>query len=248
MVAIITNARNALAFLSRLVPPSPGFHTADSAKTQLADAVPFYPFAGLVLGALASVPVLLSLPTWLTAWLYTLLLAWMTRGLHWDGLADLADACGSNATGEKFWQIMKDSRIGAFGVMALVFGIGGQVLAVHTCLEKGAWLPLLLAPAYGRGMVILFGRLVRPNPHSTLAALIQPGLGKTAALAVLMLTFVLAALCLEDIAFGTALLLTAAILFTLRRIALAHDGANGDFHGSLIITAEIAILISGGLL
>jgi adenosylcobinamide-GDP ribazoletransferase len=108
---------------------------------------------------------------------------------------------------------MKDSRIGAFGVMALVFDIGIQVTAAYACLAKGLWLPLIVAPAYARGMVILFGQLVSPNPHSTLAALIQPGVKKTASLAALALTFVLAALCLNDIVFGATLLLTAVILY-----------------------------------
>lgn len=244
MLETINNARNALAFLSRLIPPAPQPEGRFD-ETKLAEAVPFYPLAGLILGALACLPSLSPLPAWIAAFLYTLLLAWMTRGLHWDGLADLADACGSNAAGDRFWEIMKDSHIGAFGVMALVFGIGGQTLAAYVCIEKGAWLPLVIAPAFGRGMVILLGRMVRPNPRSTLAALIQPGLEKTAALAALMLTFVLAALCLSDIAFVAALLLTAIALYILRRIALAHDGVNGDFYGALIVTLEIAVLISG---
>lgn len=246
MFACIKNARSALAFLSRLVPPTPQAEGSIDAA-DLPAAVPFYPLAGLILGSLACLPVLLPASPWLAAWLYALLLAWMTRGFHWDGLADLADACGSNAAGDTFWQIMKDSRIGAFGVIALVFGIGGQVVAAHACLAKGAWLPLAVAPAFGRGMVILFGRLVRPAPRSTLAALIQPGMEKTAALASLVLTLILAAFCLGGVAFGLALLLTAVTLYILRRIALTHGGINGDFHGALIIAAEIAVLISASV-
>lgn len=246
MFGCIKNTRNALAFLSRLVSPTPQAEGAFD-ETDLLEAVPFYSLAGLILGALACLPVLLPVSSWLATWLYVLLLAWMTRGLHWDGLADLADACGSNATGDRFWQIMKDSRIGAFGVIALVFGVSGQIVAAHACLEKGLWLPLVVAPAFARGIVILFGRLAKPAPHSTLGALIQPGLEKTAALASLVLTLIFAALCLGGMAFGLTLSLTAVTLYILRRIALAHGGANGDFHGSLIIAAETAVLISASV-
>ncbi|CAK7068718.1 MAG: Adenosylcobinamide-GDP ribazoletransferase [Desulfovibrio sp.] len=246
--ACVTDARNALAFLSRLVPPASA--AEDSPFAPLSRAVPYYPMAGLVLGGIACIPLLLPLPIFITAWLYALILAWTTRGLHWDGLADLADACGSNATGDRFWEILKDSRIGAFGVMALVFGIGGQVAAVAAvaaCLEKGAWLPLLLAPVYGRGMVILFGRLVKPNERSTLAALIQPGITSFAAFTSLVIVFALTALCLDTLPFLACLSLTGVILYVLRRIALAHDGANGDFHGTVIVTSEIAVLVSAVL-
>lgn len=247
MPSLLSDLRNAIAFLSRLLPPSrPGSGGFDTA--QLARAVPFYPPAGLILGAIACAPLLLPLPAWLAAWLYTGLLAWMTRGLHWDGLADFADACGSSATGERFWEIMKDSRIGAFGVMALVFGIGVQTVAAHACIEKGTFAPLLLAPAFGRSAVILFGRLVPSSPRSTLATLIQPGTQGFAATASLALAAAATAFFLGLPAFAAALAMTGAAVFPLRRAALFHGGANGDFYGTLIIATETAVLVSGYLL
>ena len=238
--------RNALAFLSRLVPPPPpSAAPLPDGKNGLADAVPFYPLAGAVLGLIAALPAMLF-PA-VAAWLYPLILAWLTRGLHWDGLADLADGCGSNATGSRFWEIVKDSRIGAFGVMALVFGIAGQMLAAHGCIGSGALSALILAPAYGRAMVIVLGRLTRPHPASTLAALIQPGTGSRSSLLALAATLAAAFLILGPLPFLAALGLTAACLAVLIRIASRHGGANGDFYGAMIIAAETAVLLAGGL-
>lgn len=238
----LTRFRNALAFLSRLT--SAASHDAAS----LAEAVPFYPLAGLALGCLAALPYLFApQESWIAAWLYVLILAWLTRGLHWDGLADLADACGSNADGEKFWQIMKDSRIGAFGVMALVFGISGQVVAVHACACSGEWGVLILAPALGRAMVIFFARRSVPYAGSTLAALIQPGVRAKAASAALALSLLVALVVLGVAAFILAALLAFVCVFILVRIASAHNGANGDFHGTLIISVETAVLVAAAL-
>lgn len=232
----------ALAFLSRLVPPP----AQDAAS--LDRAVPFYPLAGLVLGLLAASPyVFVPGDSWAAAWLYALLLAWLTRGLHWDGIADLADACGSNKRGEDFWRVMKDSRIGAFGVMALVFGITGQVLAAHACAATGRWPVLLLAPALGRAMVIALARLTAPYPGSTLAARIRPGAVSRAAATSLFLTWGAAFVLLEFTVFLPAALLAGLCVYILTRLAAAHGGANGDFHGTLIIVVETAVLCAAAL-
>ena len=53
----------------------------------------------------------------------------ISRALHWDGLSDLADALGSARDGEGFWQVLKDSRVGSFGTLAMVCVFAGQVIA-----------------------------------------------------------------------------------------------------------------------
>ena len=232
--------RNALAFLSRIVPPAP----MRDGESGLAGAVPFYPLAGALLGLIATVPVML-VPS-LTAWTYPLILAWLTRGLHWDGLADLADACGSNATGDRFWEIIKDSRIGAFGVMALVFGITGQIFAAQSCVTAGNIWALILAPAFGRAMVVVLGHCASPHPASTLAALTQPGIRTMPARLSLGLTLAAGAYALGAVPFLAAIVLTAVCLAVITRIARNHGGANGDFYGAAIIAAETAFLLAGG--
>ncbi|GAA4555591.1 adenosylcobinamide-GDP ribazoletransferase [Planotetraspora kaengkrachanensis] len=89
------------------------------------------PFAGMLLGLVAAAVLLvadgLSGSAPLAAALAVGTLAWLTRGLHLDGLADLADGLGSRAPSQRALDIMKQSDIGPFGVVTLIFTLLVQV-------------------------------------------------------------------------------------------------------------------------
>ncbi|TMR09208.1 adenosylcobinamide-GDP ribazoletransferase, partial [Nonomuraea zeae] len=93
-------------------------------------AMALAPAVGLVLGAVCGLPLLLPAPPLLDAALALGLLAVLTRGLHLDGLADLADGLGSGKPADQALDIMKKSDIGPFGVMSLVFTLLVQVTAL----------------------------------------------------------------------------------------------------------------------
>ncbi len=115
-------------------------------------SIPWFPAAGLVIGALL-------LPVgWLAglAWgdlvrAALVVVAWgvVTGGLHLDGLSDTFDGVLSWRSRERKLEIMKDSRIGAMGALALVAVL---LLKVVFLAEAGAawWQAALLAPALGR--------------------------------------------------------------------------------------------------
>lgn len=115
-------------------------------------AIPWFPAAGLLIGALL-------LPVgWLAslAWgdltrAALVVVAWgvITGGLHLDGLSDTFDAVMSWRSRERKLEIMKDSRIGAMGAIALVAVL---LLKVALVAEAGPawWQAVLLAPALGR--------------------------------------------------------------------------------------------------
>ncbi|WP_066936223.1 adenosylcobinamide-GDP ribazoletransferase [Microtetraspora fusca] len=111
------------------------------------------PFAGLLLGATAAA--VSGAATWLSgsALLASVLavgtLAWLTRCLHLDGLADLADGLGSGKPADQALDIMKRSDIGPFGVVTLVFTLLAQVAAL-TRLEGLGPPALIAACAAGR--------------------------------------------------------------------------------------------------
>jgi adenosylcobinamide-GDP ribazoletransferase len=88
------------------------------------------PAVGLVLGVVACLPLLLPAPPLLGAALAVGLLAVLTRGLHLDGLADLADGLGSGKPAPQALDIMKKSDIGPFGVITLVLTLLIQVTAL----------------------------------------------------------------------------------------------------------------------
>ncbi|MFJ6213840.1 adenosylcobinamide-GDP ribazoletransferase [Streptomyces sp. NPDC092296] len=66
-------------------------------------------------------------------------LAALTRGLHLDGLADVADGLGSGKPAEDALRIMKQSDIGPFGVLVLVLVLLGQIAAAARAYDGGAW-------------------------------------------------------------------------------------------------------------
>jgi cobalamin synthase len=84
--------------------------------------------------------------------LVTGLLAWLTRGLHLDGVADLADGFGGSFEPARRLAIMKDSSTGAFGVVALVVLLLVKTASLFHLFDYGVdSLPILLmAPIAAR--------------------------------------------------------------------------------------------------
>ncbi len=129
---------------------------------------------GLVSGALLLVTGVDLVARILSATLVVALAAWITRGLHWDGLADMADGLGSGGAPERARDIMRRSDIGPFGVLTLVFTVMVQVLSLAQ-LPAGstalaAW---VLAVMLGRLAVgIACGPWFRPARPDGLGALV----------------------------------------------------------------------------
>jgi adenosylcobinamide-GDP ribazoletransferase len=114
----------AFQFLTRIPMPSFGYE-ADS----LSRAVKFFPLVGLVVGAGAAgvhwllVPHLNRSLSALAVLIYFVLI---TGGLHEDGLADTADGFGGGWNRDQILNILKDSRIGSYGAVALVLSLLGR--------------------------------------------------------------------------------------------------------------------------
>ncbi|MEV4219765.1 adenosylcobinamide-GDP ribazoletransferase [Nonomuraea sp. NPDC049725] len=100
-------------------------------------AMALAPLVGLALGVVASLALLLPGPPLMGAALALGLLAVLTRGLHLDGLADLADGLGSGRPASQALDIMKKSDIGPFGVVTLVFTLLIQAAALSAGAGAG---------------------------------------------------------------------------------------------------------------
>ena len=120
--------------------------------------VPYFPLVGLLLGALVALFDILIARFWappVVAILDVVLLAVLTGAFHLDGLGDTADGLFSPRSRDQALEIMKDSRIGVMGLVAIVFALalkwgGIQGLDAHRSLL------LIIVPAYARAG-ILFG-------------------------------------------------------------------------------------------
>jgi adenosylcobinamide-GDP ribazoletransferase len=116
----------AFQFLTRL-PILPIPYQPDS----LSSAAKFFPVVGLVIGIGASVLQRILTPHLNRALVALLILTFLvltTGGLHEDGLADTVDACGGGWNREQVLTILRDSRIGSFGALALVLSVLARVL------------------------------------------------------------------------------------------------------------------------
>ena len=229
----------ALTFLTRL-----GRARITSSEA-ISRSMGMYPLVGTVIGLLLALASLLPLSPWVLAWGLTGLNIWITRGLHWDGWADLWDGWGSGATGERFWAVVKDSRAGAFGVMGLVLGLGIQTALFERAVTFGAWDALLFAPVFGRMCCLV---LARAGRH-----LDRPGLGRNAlqgaTSSALLLGGATTAVMAAVLTIGhvlTAAVLAAAPLAALLCLARREGAMNGDFLGTAIIAGEICALIPIG--
>jgi adenosylcobinamide-GDP ribazoletransferase len=231
-----------LVFFTRL--PLPHFDFRDR---KLADAIWAAPIVGLAVAALGAVAYAVSTKLGLAAGpasalaLAAMLLA--TGALHEDGLSDVADGFGGGGTRDKKLEIMRDSRIGAYGAAALALSL---LIRWNALAEiGGAWhvlSALAAAHAGSRGLLGAFMHLLPPARGDGLSAGAgsvsrETAIGGAALGAAALLVLGLAA-------FIAALLLVAALFLAFRALCLNQiGGQTGDTAGALQQLAEIAILL-----
>ena len=235
--------RVSLAFLTRLPVP-----LDDASDLPLAQAVRGFPIAGLAVGTAGAVVFALAevfrLPSLVAALLAVAAMTVLTGGLHEDGLADTADGLGGGRDRDHALSIMRDSRIGSYGVIALVLALGLRVAAINALgYPDAAGLAILAAACASRAVlpaVMLYLPPARPDGLAQAAG--APG--QRAVLEAALIGFVVLLLCLG---FAIALLLAALLaLFTalfMRYLHLRLGGQTGDTLGAVQQGSEILVLI-----
>jgi adenosylcobinamide-GDP ribazoletransferase len=137
-------------------------------------ALRWFPLVGAAVGAAAALPAVAVLhwaprATAVGAVAAIALLAFFTRALHLDGLADTADGLGARAHAAQALEIMRRSDIGPFGVLAIVFAVLIDVSAL-TSSGGGVWRPvaaLAAAAATGRVAVLLAAHRRVPSARTS---------------------------------------------------------------------------------
>jgi adenosylcobinamide-GDP ribazoletransferase len=126
MIRIFRDISTAFQFLTRL-PLGRLPYDADA----LSRSAKFFPLVGLLVGILGCffyLWLIHHLPSAVAAVLTLFFFVLASGGLHEDGLADVADAFGGGWNREQILAILKDSRIGTFGTLALLFSLGLRAL------------------------------------------------------------------------------------------------------------------------
>ena len=240
-MSIITSFRAGLAFFTRIpvgsapLPPT------------LSGVVAWLPAVGLLVGALAALALLLAARLGLPAALCGIgaALVWtvITGGLHLDGVADCGDGLLVETSPERRLTIMKDSRLGSFGALALFFVLSTKVTAL-AALAGTAPLHALgaccLAGLLGRCQVFVGMRLPSARPGG-LGSMMHDGMKPRYAYTALGLCL---AACLVMGRHGLYGLLAAGLV-AFRLLSAARKrigGVTGDVFGALIETTECAVL------
>lgn len=229
---------------------------AGAPRWPLADVLPVLPFIGAAVGLAAglvfAVVRAIDGPGWLAAVLAVGTGVAITRALHEDGLADTADGLGPHALEPaRRLEIMRDSRNGTFGVLALVL----SVLVKVACLAQfsGATGLVVLMAAHALSRAVLAYPLLAYAPvHDT-------GLGAQAGKPTdndVWLTIAIGAglafLLLLGKGFFVAILAPVAAIavawFASRWIAERLGGYTGDTLGAVQQKAETAVLVVAALM
>ncbi|MDZ7823519.1 MAG: adenosylcobinamide-GDP ribazoletransferase, partial [Ahrensia sp.] len=158
----VDETARALGFLTRLPIPNRFFET--SAPDQTNQCAGFYPVAGLIIGLFGAIVLavshMLGHAPFIVATLAIFTCIILTGALHEDGLGDVADGFGGGTTLEKRLEIMKDSRLGTYGVLAvagsLALKVGCLTAILQTSGAVAGSLALLASASLSRGAMVWF--------------------------------------------------------------------------------------------
>jgi adenosylcobinamide-GDP ribazoletransferase len=204
-----------------------------------------YPVVGAAVGLIGAAAYkaagLIGLPATIAAIVAVGASVLTTGALHEDGLADTADGFGGGATVARKLEIMRDSRIGSFGALALMLSLGLRVAALTALAEPGrVFVALIAAGTLGRGAMIGIMLALPPARPDGLAA----SLGRVP-LAPAVIGLAIAGACVL-LPHGARALLAAivagAVMVWLARRQIG--GYTGDVLGATEQVVECAVLVA----
>ncbi len=241
-----------LRFYSRLkLPAAPG----GAGFADFGKALRALPVAGAIIGGLAGAALFgaraVGLPALPAAICAIAALVAVTGALHEDGLADVADGFGGGATREKKLEIMRDSRLGSYGAIALVLALMLRTASLAALTERGLGLAifaLICAGAVSRTAGLLPLLLSAPARRDGAGAAMSRPTGDATGLALILAGAASAPLLFAGL--SATQLLSADIAAALAAFAITWlakrqiGGYTGDVLGAAQQAAEIAVLLA----
>ena len=233
--------RTALSFLTRVPVPHRDVTPAD-----LAAAVGWFPAVGIVVGALTGITYAAAaqiLPWTAAAVLAVIVGALLTGGFHEDGLGDTADAFGGGWSAEDVHRILKDSRQGTYGVLAIAAALIAKVSLLDVLGPWAGALALVATHAGGRAIAVGLMGAGEPAPSSDglgaayLRAL-APGQVRVAVIVGTVTVTVILGVWVLGVILGGALVIAALLRMSRRRLG----GLVGDVLGAAEQLGELVVL------
>lgn len=242
---MLDDLKTAFIFLTRI--PLQVDH--ELTMRDLADASHLFPVVGVVLGCAASAILLfaqyLGMPPAICVILAIATITVLTGALHEDGFADTIDGLGAGPDRERALEIMHDSRVGTFGVIALVLTFSMRFAALTSLAELSSMVvALIAASAVSRAAAATAMALQPPARTSGLVAVAGNPPREKAAIAVLSAA-IIAFLILPTGSAFTAII-AVALVGSFAGIFIQHwlGGATGDTLGTIQQITEITFLIA----
>jgi len=231
-------------FLTRI----PGPHVYSPAR--MAATPRYFPAVGALIGALVAGAYALAAAFWppaLAAILSTAFSLRLTGAFHEDGFADACDGIGGGATRERALEIMRDSRLGTYGVAGLVLMLSARIAVL--ALSPVAAVPVLIVLAHGLSRASAVAALATSTyvrDHGT-GKPVQDGIDKAGALIAASTTLAL-------VAAGAWLLGAAPVMAGIAGLAIGHGamrlsyerklgGYTGDCLGAVQQASDIGFLL-----
>lgn len=240
----LTQLRLAASFLT--VVPMVGTKPAPQAEVEASFA--WFPLVGAAIGAL------LVAEDWILAALMgqairsiliILSLTAITGAVHLDALSDTFDAIGAGRDRERAMQILRDSRIGAFGAAAIFFSLALKIVALA---GLGAWKrtdALILAPALSRWAMVAVSYSMRYLREQGAGSALLGDSSANRNLAIASATVVALTVVLISRDALIALALSVVIAVAMRRFYLRWlSGVTGDLIGACGELVEIVALLA----
>jgi len=226
---------------------------------ELGRAITYFPVVGIIIGLiLAGLGWLLGLilPAAVVSVLIVVALAVISGALHLDGLADTCDGIAGHKTVAARWQVMRDSRVGGFGIVGVALLLLVKYVSLNSVPGHFLLVTLVLVPLVSRwAMVYAIFAFPYARPSGLGKAFKQAANWRRFSLATALT--LAAAMVLTGwgngayaylaglaIMAGSWLVVTAVAVYLRRRFA----GLTGDTYGAINEVAEVSVLVLAGLL
>lgn len=208
----------------------------------------YFPLVGLIFGLFLSIVtyalLFFSVPEIIGIALVMALVI-LSRGLHIDGVADTADGLLGGRSKEEALKLMKDSRVGAFGVVSLILLLAAKIQLFNILAVSGTLLPfIILIPVYSRWAAVITAGRYRSFNGGGLGDIFSDSVGM---IELIISSFLVVGMSLIFYNFTqVAIFVFFFLIFLYALSALITrnvKGVNGDILGAIIEIQEIAVAV-----
>ena len=237
----------AIQFLTRL--PVPG--NLSTSEEELGRASAFFPLVGVIVGGGAAAVFLMAqytFPQSTCVLLAIIFAALITSGFHEDGLADTFDGFGGGWTKDRVLEIMRDSRIGTYGTLALIFLVLGKYNFLSLLPPRQIWRWLIVAHTASRWSILPLSALLPYARAEGQGKLVAKQIGPSA-LFIGSVTLLFTCLLLSWQAALAALFVTVLVTFLCGLyFHVRLRGVTGDCLGAANQLSEVTLYLAAVLL